>query len=199
MSISVINWKPRRFSIPNSTLSSEDSPHLAYLLTTLFLKMTRTFDNSVSGKWPDPLTTLFLKNDPNLWQLCSWKWPHPLTTLFLKMTRSFDNSVPENDPILWQSCSLGGLHRWDQGHLLGPRRGEHLHWAAGGAVQGPWVQRRLLDRSDHRLNMEFDLQRYLGSKWTAVLIGWDPASPPPPIWSNIRGCYWSAKIDDKSF
>ncbi len=204
-----LNWEITlcRCSIPNSTLSTEDSPHLAYLLTTLFLKMTQSFDNSVpendsilrqlcSWKWPDPLTTLFLKmtlsfdnsvpeNGPILWQLCSWKWPDPLTTLFLKMTRSFDNSflendpilwqlrswkwpdpsttlflkmtrsfdnsVPENGPILWQSCSPGGLHRGDQGHLLGPRRGEHLHWAAGGAVQGPWVQRGILDRYDHKV------------------------------------------------
>ncbi len=29
----------------------------------------------------------------------------------------------------------------------------------------------------------------------AVLIGWDPATPPPPIWAHKRGCYWSAKID----
>ncbi len=34
--------------------------------------------------------------------------------------------------------------------------------------------------------------------WTAVLIGWNPASPPPRIWAYIRGRYWSAKIDDIS-
>jgi hypothetical protein len=34
---------------------------------------------------------------------------------------------------------------------------------------------------------------------TAVLIGWDPAPPPSPcFWAQIRGRYWSAKIDDIS-
>ncbi len=34
---------------------------------------------------------------------------------------------------------------------------------------------------------------------TAVLIGWDPATPPPlRIGSRIRVRYWSAKIDDIS-
>ncbi len=37
---------------------------------------------------------------------------------------------------------------------------------------------------------------YLGSMCTAVLIGWDPAIPPPPhIWAHLWGRYWSAKID----
>jgi hypothetical protein len=43
---------------------------------------------------------------------------------------------------------------------------------------------------------------YLGSMCTAVLIGWDPATPPPPtpgIWAHIRGRYWSAKTDDISW
>ncbi len=32
---------------------------------------------------------------------------------------------------------------------------------------------------------------------TAVLIGWDHATPSPsPIWTHIRGRYWSAKTDD---
>ncbi len=32
---------------------------------------------------------------------------------------------------------------------------------------------------------------------TAVLIGWDLVTPPPPrIWAHIRGRYWSAKIDE---
>ncbi len=26
-----------------------------------------------------------------------------------------------------------------------------------------------------------------------VLIGWDPATPPPRIWAHTRGRYWSAK------
>ncbi len=34
---------------------------------------------------------------------------------------------------------------------------------------------------------------------TAVLIGWDPSTPSTPrIWANIRGRYWSVKIDDIS-
>ncbi len=33
----------------------------------------------------------------------------------------------------------------------------------------------------------------------AVLIGWDTATPPSPrLWAHVRGCYWSAKIDDIS-
>jgi hypothetical protein len=53
------------------------------------------------------------------------------------------------------------------------------------------------------LNMELDLQStvYLGSMCTAVLIGIDPATPPPPssrIWAHIRGLYLTAKIDDIS-
>ncbi len=35
----------------------------------------------------------------------------------------------------------------------------------------------------------------------ALRNGWHPANPPPPptrIWAHIRGCYWSAKIDDIS-
>ncbi len=34
----------------------------------------------------------------------------------------------------------------------------------------------------------------------AVLIGWDPATPPtsPRIWAQIQGRFWSAKIDDIS-
>ncbi len=34
---------------------------------------------------------------------------------------------------------------------------------------------------------------------TTVLMGWDPATPPPRIWTHIRGRYWSAKIDDISW
>ncbi len=52
----------------------------------------------------------------------------------------------------------------------------------------------------HRLNMELDLQSLFGLLCAAVLIGWDPATPPPRIciWAQIRGRYWSAKIDDIS-
>ncbi len=51
--------------------------------------------------------------------------------------------------------------------------------------------------------MELDLQSLFGLMCTAVLIGWDPATSPPPhpsprIWAHIRGRYWSAKIDDIS-
>ncbi len=42
----------------------------------------------------------------------------------------------------------------------------------------------------HRLNMERDLQSLFGLLCTAVLIGWDPATPPSPrIWAHIRGRY----------
>ncbi len=53
----------------------------------------------------------------------------------------------------------------------------------------------------HRLNMELDRQSLFGLHvHSCILIGWDPATPPPPppIWSHIRGRYWSAKIDDIS-
>ncbi len=49
----------------------------------------------------------------------------------------------------------------------------------------------------HRLNMKLDLQSLFGLLFIAVLIGWDPATPPlPRIWAHIRGRYWSAKIED---
>jgi hypothetical protein len=35
-------------------------------------------------------------------------------------------------------------------------------------------------KSAHSLNMELYLQSFLGSMCTAVLIGWDPATPLPP-------------------
>ncbi len=47
----------------------------------------------------------------------------------------------------------------------------------------------------HRFNTVSKV--YLGSMFTIVLIGWDPA-PPPHIWAHTRGRYWSAKIDDIS-
>ncbi len=53
----------------------------------------------------------------------------------------------------------------------------------------------------HRSNMELDLQSFFGLLCTTVLIGRDPATPPPPlrIWAHIRVRYWSAKIDDISW
>ena len=39
------------------------------------------------------------------------------------------------------------------------------------------------------------VNRSLGLLCTAVLIGWDPATPPR-IWAHIREHYWSAKIDE---
>ncbi len=50
--------------------------------------------------------------------------------------------------------------------------------------------------------MELDLQSLFEHLCTAVLIGWDPGTPPPPpafFWAHIRGHYWSAKVDDISF
>ncbi len=44
--------------------------------------------------------------------------------------------------------------------------------------------------------MELDLPRSFRLLCTAVLIGWDPATPPSPrIWARIRRRYWSAKVD----
>ncbi len=51
------------------------------------------------------------------------------------------------------------------------------------------------DYDQHRLNMELNLQSWIGLLCKAVLIGWDPATPPSRrIWAHIRGRYWSAKI-----
>ncbi len=46
--------------------------------------------------------------------------------------------------------------------------------------------------------MELDLQSLFGLLCTAVLIGWDPATPSHHIRAQIQGRYWSAKIDDIS-
>jgi hypothetical protein len=52
-----------------------------------------------------------------------------------------------------------------------------------------------------KLNIELNPHSLFGLLCTAVLIGWGPANPPPPIpphlGSYTRGC-WSAKIDDIS-
>ncbi len=66
---------------------------------------------------------------------------------------------------------------------------KNLNHEVGGELQevakGVWL----------RLNIE--LQRLFGLLCAAVLIGWDPATPPSPIiWAHLRGRYWSAKIDD---
>ncbi len=50
--------------------------------------------------------------------------------------------------------------------------------------------------------MELDLQYLFRLLCTAVLIGWGPATPPPPTHpppvgvTYLRGRYWSAQIDD---
>jgi hypothetical protein len=50
-----------------------------------------------------------------------------------------------------------------------------------------------------RLNMELDLQSLF--RWAPLhsFIHWllQP-TPSPRIWAQIRGCYWSAMIDDIS-
>jgi hypothetical protein len=55
---------------------------------------------------------------------------------------------------------------------------------------------RSVEYFSHSLNMESDPQSLFGllcTHCTAVLIGWDPATPPlPRIWAHIRGRYWSA-------
>ena len=45
----------------------------------------------------------------------------------------------------------------------------------------------------HRLNMKLDLQSLFGLLCAAVLIGRDPATPPPPIWAQ----YTSALLVSK--
>jgi hypothetical protein len=47
--------------------------------------------------------------------------------------------------------------------------------------------------------MEFDLQNLCGLHvHSCTYMGETPQHPPPPIWANIRGRYWSAKINDIS-
>ncbi len=58
-----------------------------------------------------------------------------------------------------------------------------------------------LNNASTENHMVLDLQSLFGLLCIAVLIGWDPATPPPPaprIWAHIRGRYWSAKVDDIS-
>jgi hypothetical protein len=53
----------------------------------------------------------------------------------------------------------------------------------------------------HRLNMELDIQNYLGSCVQLYSLAETPQIPPsnPPAFGLIkRGCYWSVKIDDIS-
>ncbi len=71
-------------------------------------------------------------------------------------------------------------------------------------TSGTW--KNLLEDWINRLNMELDLQSLFGLHFTwcvhctAVLIGWDPASPPSHAFGLIyEGPYWSAKTDDISF
>ncbi len=55
--------------------------------------------------------------------------------------------------------------------------------------------------SIHRLNMKLYLQILFGLLCTAVLIGWDPATPHPPAFGLIiyEDAIGAAKIDDISF
>ncbi len=53
-----------------------------------------------------------------------------------------------------------------------------------------------LDTYIHRLNMELDLQSFFGLHVHSKAE--TPQTPPPRIWAQIRGRYWSAKIDDIS-
>ena len=55
------------------------------------------------------------------------------------------------------------------------------------------------DRINHRLNMELDLRSLFGLHVLSCTHWVRPRTlPPPSIWANIRGRYWSAKIDDIS-
>jgi hypothetical protein len=50
-----------------------------------------------------------------------------------------------------------------------------------------------------RLNIDFDLQSLFASLAQLYSLAETQQTPPPPtprIWVNIRGRYWSAKIDD---
>jgi hypothetical protein len=54
--------------------------------------------------------------------------------------------------------------------------------------------------SNHRLNMELDIQSLFGLHVDSCTHWLRPRNPTPTlhIWVHIRGRYWSAKIDDIS-
>jgi hypothetical protein len=55
-----------------------------------------------------------------------------------------------------------------------------------------------LDKADHRLNKELDLQSLFGLHVHGFTYWLRPRNPPPRISAHIRGRCWSAKIDDIS-
>jgi hypothetical protein len=64
----------------------------------------------------------------------------------------------------------------------------------------PVTRKRAFNGSDHRLNMEIDLQSVFGHHVCSCTHYLTPATPTSPrIWAHITGRYWSTKIDDISF
>ncbi len=70
-----------------------------------------------------------------------------------------------------------------------------------GLIDGIWEEPAINHQpaysaaTHQRLNMELDIQSYLGFCVQLYSL----ATPPPPrIWAQMRRRYWSAKIDDFS-
>ncbi len=99
------------------------------------------------------------------------------------------------------SFCLSDGQQWEGRFYLQPPACDRGGWptAAGGRLRLGWPHSswtptsQLFGRkadehmgSNHRLNMELYLQSELGSMCTAVLIGWDLATPLR-IWAHVRG------------
>jgi hypothetical protein len=132
------------------------------------------------------------KNLPKIFASHGWIWKFSYATFKILGPLECQGWVviPQNVKksqnhctLLYMLCEHTGIHCGMYSICIG-----HLY------VQ---ITSRGLQPYTHRLNVEFDLQILFGLLCTAVLIGWDPATPPPlppPLgpWAHIRGRYWSA-------
>jgi hypothetical protein len=60
---------------------------------------------------------------------------------------------------------------------------------------------KMLSRlNNHKLKLKWSKisEVYLGFMFTSVLNAAETPTPSPRLWAHMRGCYWSAKIDDIS-
>ncbi len=102
-------------------------------------------------------------------------------------------------PLLLRACAAKKLCTWQWGHSIvwpSPRVDRD------GILEADFIEKKNLKSSAschshshlpmgflHRLKMELDLQSLFRLLCTAVLIGWDPATlpPPPRIWAHRQG------------
>jgi hypothetical protein len=70
-------------------------------------------------------------------------------------------------------------------------------WVKLGKGKGGGNTKRLF-ATNHKLNMELDLQSLFGLNVHSSTHWLRPRNPPPRIWAHMRERYWSAKIDDIS-